>query len=112
MTPGTTDIPISRGGRWSFTFAFVVTETDTPLDLTGLGPFVCEVKDIKADRVLVTPTVTSDYDATGLVTITMSPTQTRSLALGLVRLGLRDAQGNPYLEYTPEVAWFTPNIPS
>lgn len=109
MTPGDLDLPIYRGARWSFAFAFVVTATDTPLDLTGLGPFVCQIKDPRADRLLATATVTSDYDDTGIVTITLSATQTRALPLGKVRLGLRDAENNAYLEYMPEVKFFSPN---
>ena len=109
MTPGELNIPIYRGAKWSFAYAFVVVGTDTPLDLTGLGPFVCQVKDPRGDRVLATATVTSDYDATGIVTITLSSTQTRALPLGYVRMGLRDKEDNSYLEGTPEVKWFTPN---
>lgn len=113
MTPGEPqDVPIFRGARWSFDFLFVVVATDDPLDLSGLGPFVCEVKDVRADRILITPTVTSDYDATGVINITMTPEQTRSLPLGYVRIGLRDNFGNPFLEWMPEVKWFTPNPPA
>ena len=108
MTPGELNIPISRGAKWSFAFAFVVTDTDDPLDLTGLGPFVCEVKAINANRLLATATVTSDYDDTGIVTVTLSSAQTLALPLGKVRMGLRDALDNSYLEGTPEVVWFTP----
>ena len=112
MTPGEPqDVPIFRGARWSFDFLFVVTATDDPLDLTNLGPFVCEIKDLRADRVIVVPTVTSAYDDTGTINISMTPEQTRSLPLGNVRIGLRDYAGDPFLEWTPEVKWFTPNIP-
>lgn len=72
---------------------------------------MCEVKDLRADRVIVVPTVTSEYDDTGTITITMTPEQTRSLPLGNVRIGLRDYTGDPFLEWMPEVKWFTPNIP-
>lgn len=108
MTPGDLTIPISRGAKWSFAFAFVVESTGLPLDLTGLGPFVCEVKAINADRLLATATISSSYDATGIVTIILSMEQTYGLPLGKVRMGLRDAEGNAYLEGTPEVVWFTP----
>ena len=108
MTPGDLSIPIYRGARWSFAFKFVVVSTDDPLDLTGLGPFVCEIKDPRANRLLVTPTVTSDYDATGIITVTITPEDTLTLPLGNVRMGVRDVEGNSYLEGSPEVAWFTP----
>lgn len=110
MTPGApqTDLPISRGARWTFTFLLVETGTTDPVDLTGLGPFVCEIKDPRSDRVLATPTVTSDYDDTGRITITIEPEDTLALPLGKVRFGVRDAEFNPYIEYMPEVKWFTP----
>jgi hypothetical protein len=108
MTPGDLSIPIYRGARWSFAFRFVVVSTNDPLDLTGLGPFVCEIKDPRANRLLVTPTVTSDYDATGIITVTITPEDTLTLPLGNVRMGVRDVEGNSYLEGSPEVAWFTP----
>lgn len=108
MTPGDLSIPIYRGARWSFAFALVVVATDDPLDLTGLGPFVCEIKDPRANRLLATPTVTSDYDDTGIITITITPEQTLALPLGNVRMGVRDAEGNSYLEGSPLVDWFTP----
>jgi hypothetical protein len=111
MTPGDPELPIYRGAQWAFAFLFVVVATEDPLDLTGLGPFVCEIKDPRADRLLATATITSDYDATGTMTIVLTPDQTRALPVGPVRIGLRDAQGNPYLEWFPEVKWFTPNPP-
>lgn len=108
MTPGVLNIPISRRGKWSHAFALVVTATDTPVDLTGLGPFVCEVRSLRKDSLLATATVTSAYDATGVITITLTAAQTATLPLGKVRMGVRDSQDNPYMEGTPEVVWFTP----
>jgi hypothetical protein len=52
--------------------------------------------------------VTSDYDDTGLITVTIEPEDTLALPLGKVRFGVRDAEFNPYIEYMPEVKWFTP----
>lgn len=112
MTPGEPNLPIYRGARWAFTFRLVATDTDIPIDLTGLGPFVCEVKDPRADRVLATATIESDYDDTGIFTMSLTPAQTRALPLGVARMGVRDAEGDPFLEWTPEVTWFTPSIPS
>lgn len=108
MTPGELDIPIYKGSKWSFTFQFIQTANGNPVNLTGAGPFVCEVKKLREDQILATATVTSDYDATGTVTITLSTAQTGGLPIGKVRMGVRDANNNPYLEGTPEVKWFTP----
>jgi len=108
MTPGDLNVPIYRGARWSFAFTLVVVGTNDPLDLTGLGPFVCEIKDPRGNRLLATPTVTSDYDDTGVITITITPEDTLALPLGNVRMGVRDVDRNSYLEGMPEVSWFTP----
>lgn len=112
-TPGELkDVPIYRGAKWSFDFLILVEGTDTPVNLTGLGPFVCEVKDFQRDRVIATATITSNYDSTGLINVTLTPEQTRALPLGQVRMGMRDAEGNPFFEGSPEVLWFTPNPPT
>jgi len=108
MTPGTTDIPIFRGAKWTFRFTFEVVATGEPLDLTGMGPFVCEAKKINKDEVLATATVVSNYDDEGWVEITFSPAQTAEFPLGEIRVGLRDTDFNPLLEWVPEVKWFTP----
>lgn len=109
MTPGELNIPIYRGAKWQFAFQFMITDTETPMDLTGLGPFVCEIRDPRGDRLLATPTVTSDYDDNGTITITISSAQSIVLPLGKVRMGVRDALDNSYLEGMPEVKWFTPH---
>ena len=108
MTPGVLTVPISKGAKYNFTFNLVEPTTRDPIDLTGLGPFVCEVKSFAGNRLLVTATVTSAYDATGQITITMNAAQTATLPLGQVRMGVRDDDDEPYMEGTPEVVWFTP----
>jgi hypothetical protein len=110
MTPGELKIPISKGAKWSFAFRLVVKGTNTPIDLTGLGPFICEVKAFNADRLLATPTIESDYGPTGVITITMEAAVTATLPLGKVRMGVKDTEDNPYMEGNPEVVWFTPNV--
>jgi hypothetical protein len=109
MTPSELNIPIFRGSRW--TFRFYVEESEAPhdpVDLTGLGPFVCEVKDLRTDRILAVAEVTSNYDDEGWFEITLTPEQTITFQLGHVRMGVRDANSNPFMEGTPEVRWFTP----
>jgi hypothetical protein len=108
MIPGEPDLPIYRGAKWAFRFVLEVVETGEPVDLTGTGPFVCEIKDIKADRILVTPTIISNYDAEGWFEVVISPEQTKSLPLGEVRIGVRDADFEPFLEWVAKVKWFTP----
>ena len=47
----------------------------------------------------------------GEITILATPTQTETLNLGYVRIGLRDAVGNPYLAETVPVLFFSPPPP-
>ena len=109
MTPGVLNIPISKGAKWSFAFRLIQKGTNTPVDLTGLGPFVCEIRALHADRLLASPTVSSAYDNTGVITISMPAEVTATLPLGEVRMGVKDSEDNPYMEGTPEVVWFTPH---
>ena len=109
MTPGELDIPIFRGSRW--TFRFYVEQSAAPhdpVDLTGSGPFVCEVKDLRTGRLLAVAEVTSNYDDEGWFELTLTPEQTINLPLGNIHMGVCDVNNNPLMEGTPEVRWFTP----
>jgi hypothetical protein len=108
MTPSTQEIPIYRGARWEHTLIFRVKGTNALLDLTGLGPFVCEVKAAKEDDILVSATITSDYDAAGQMVLLLTASQTATLGLRAVTVGVRDSLGNPYLEWATTVRKFTP----
>jgi hypothetical protein len=112
MTPGIInpdDFPIYQGAKWSFVFALTQTSTGIPIDLTGLGPFVFELKRMTSDEPLVTGTAEVDPDPeTGLITLTLTAAQTDALALGKVRLGLRDALNNPYMVGELNVKYFPP----
>jgi hypothetical protein len=109
MTPGDLNIPIFRGARWTFRFYIEENvEPYAPVDLSGSGPFVCEVKDLRTGRLLATATVTSNYDEEGWFELTLEPEQTINFALGNVAMGVRDNNDNPVLEGTPEVRRFTP----
>lgn len=109
MTPGKLiNLPFFQGAKWSFAFRFVVTDTDTPLDLTGLGPFVCKVEAFATNTQLATAEIVSDYDNEGTITVTFTPAQTITFPLGEVGIGVRDAFGNPYLEGYCEVNKFAP----
>jgi hypothetical protein len=108
MTPGILDIPIYKGAKWEHVLSFKVKGTQTPVDLTGLSPFVLTASHPKKDLVLVTGTVTDTDLAAGEITILFSAEQTDSLDLGIVRIGLRDAANNPYLANPVCVEFFSP----
>jgi hypothetical protein len=44
MTPATTTLKIFRGSKWDNEIRFYQTGTTTPLNLTGLEPFVMEIR--------------------------------------------------------------------
>ena len=108
MTPGTFNIPIFKGAKWEFTFLFKVTGTSTPIDLTNLGPFVATLRNPKTRVILAQGTVTSAYDATGLVTVKFTAAQTINIPLGSVSFGVRDAVNNPYIQADIPVKFFAP----
>lgn len=54
MTPGTLDITLYRGSRFSETLEIVDTDTGLPFDLTSYGPFYGEVRAGEGSPVLVT----------------------------------------------------------
>lgn len=111
MTPGTTTLPFYRGAKWSHIFTFTQTDGGTAVDLTGLGPFVCEVERVDGGTTLGTATITSSYNSTGIMTIEFSASVTRTFPVGTgtVRLGLRDALNNPYLIGVLDVVKFAPD---
>lgn len=108
MTPADFTIPFYQGAKWEFTFAFTDTATGDPLDLTGLGPFVLQVKNATETIDLATATAVSDYDATGLVTFSFTAVQTLTFPIGFVRVGVRDALNSPYMQGRADVLRFTP----
>ena len=109
MTPGKFIIPFFKGAKWEHTFRFLVTGTATPVNLTGLGPFVMEVKNLSDSTVLATATATSAYDATGEVVFSLIAAQTLTFPIGRVKVGIRDNLNNPYAQGRPDVLEFTPD---
>ena len=112
MTPHTltqSELPIYQGAKWSHTISFVQTGTTTPVDLTGLTPLVCEIRNASNGKLLASPTVTCATPSNGQVTVALTAAQTNALPLGVVRMGLRDAANNPYFEGESIVKTFTPD---
>lgn len=105
MTPGTIDVAVFKGAKFEYEFAFFDDETGDPLDLTGLGPFVATFTQGENS---FDATVTSDYDNTGLVLISVDASITKDLVLGTIHFGVRDNENNPYIESILNVKRFTP----
>ena len=112
MTPANLskqDLPIFKGAQWSHTFTFYQAGTQTPVNLTGLAPFVCSVKRTNSDTLLANASVVIDDPLTGSILITLTAEQTDEFRVDAVRLGIRDAVNNPYAEGTIAVENFTPD---
>jgi hypothetical protein len=113
MTPATLspdDLPIYKGAQWAHTFSLKQTGTNTPVDLTGLGPFVLTVKRPSNDSVLVQGTVAFVGSATlGQLSVLLTAAQTDLCPIGTVRIGLRDRVNNPYVEGVCNVRFFAPD---
>jgi hypothetical protein len=110
MTPANHNFDIFKGAKWGHTLTLKVSGTQTPVDLTGLGPFVLTVKHPTRDEVLFNATVTSDYDDTGILAVAISSTQSDTLTIGTKpRYGLRDAENNPYMTGLLNVKYFAPD---
>jgi hypothetical protein len=110
MTPAVFNFDIYKGAKWEHTLTFKVSGTTTPINLSGLGPFVFTVTKPNTDTPIFDATITSNYDATGVMTVTIPSSLTDSLFVSQqVRYGLRDAQNNPYMVGVLTVKYFSPN---
>ena len=110
MTPGTLTVPFYRGARYAHRLTLTNTSDGSPLDLTGLGPFVFTVKNARNGIVIANATVASDYDATGVIDVEILAAVTDRFPLGedSVTVGMRDNDNNPYIQSTVDVLPFTP----
>jgi hypothetical protein len=111
MTPGTFTAPIYKGAKYEHLLTFRDAATGSPIDLTGLNPFVFTVSHPSRDTSLATGTVTNTDLEGGRITITLTPETTDALDLGTVRIGIRDNEGNPYIASTIDVLFFAPPPP-
>lgn len=105
MTPGNIDLPFYKGAKFEYEFSFFDDETGLPLDLTGLGPFVAS---FDYDSTTFDATVTSDYDDTGIITVSVLASITKDVPLGTIRFGIRDNLNNLYIESVLNVKYCTP----
>lgn len=108
-TPAVTaPFAVYRGAKFEHLLTVLQKGTDTPVNLTGLSPFVCEFVHPTKDTVLTTLTVTNTDLADGEITVTATAAQTEVLpaGIGAVRIRLKDAQDNPYIAATIPVESF------
>jgi hypothetical protein len=109
MTPANKNFDIYKGAKWEHTFTLKSSGTNTPLDLTGLGPFVFTVKKPRKDESLFNATITSLYNSTGVVKVTITSTNSDSLIVGTqYPYGMRDALDNPYMVGFLDTKYFAP----
>lgn len=115
MTPATTTLKIFRGAKWDHEIHFLQTGTDTPVNLTGLAPFVMEIRRKQGSALLLSLTYTAVSLANGQIRFTATAAQTLSLPEPVspqqplfARYGIRDSQNNPYAEAIMEIHPFTP----
>lgn len=113
MTPGTlsTSLVINRGAKLQTRLVFM-QETDgveTPIDLTGLGPFRCEFRERPTMPLLFSATVAETDLPNGILDISALPDDTINLPIKKIHWGLIDAEENLLLE---DVAVVKPMTPS
>lgn len=111
MTPGTFNVPFYKGAKFEYLLTIREKGTGTPINLTGLAPFVFTISHPSRDKELITVTAANTNLAAGEITLTVPASSTDKLDLGPVRVGLRDVQGNPYLQSTVPVLFFSPPPP-
>lgn len=103
------DLTVYRGADWEFPMDLIDDETGDPLDLTGLGPFVCHFKKPNNETVIVSATVTSNYDATGTITVKLTAAQTLLIHGEQVRCGIRNVHNKLYADGLLPVKTATPD---
>lgn len=108
MKPGKLGAPVYKRAKFEHRLILKQKGTTTPLDLTGLGPFVATLNHPTQDKVIATGTITSDYDDTGVLTFSFTAAQTDLLKLGTCRFGLRDAVNNLYIQEEIPVLYASP----
>lgn len=98
MTPAKFDIVVYRGARVSYQFQITDVATNEPRDLTGLSPFVAQVRS-KAGGPLLLDFTVADTDLTnGTITMSATPEATSNLAINdQSRWGIMDSVGNYYI---------------
>ena len=104
MTPGTTTLSFYRGARWAKTFTVKQTGTDDPIDLSGYGPFVMEIRRRKEGALLLAPTyveidlvngqIAFEADAAGTDALPQPPGVIKPLT---AYFGIRDNNNNLYV---------------
>jgi hypothetical protein len=98
MTAGKHNIEIPRGGKFSEQLSFVATGTSTPINLTGLSPFVAHVRERSRGPLILALTVTDTNLSGGVLTITADAADTEDLRLCNAYWDLLDADGNRYVK--------------
>lgn len=97
-----------RGAKFSMRFSCFAADKVTPLNLTGLGPFVMEVRRRSRAPLLLSLTFTATNLAQGKFQFVAESGQTDTLPIGQARYGIRDALDNLYAEGIMDISAATP----
>jgi hypothetical protein len=108
MTP---ELSIYKGAQYQHLLTFRERATGATLNLTGLAPFIFTISHPSRDEELISVTAANTNLAAGEITIIVPASSTDRLRLGPVRVGLRDVQGNPYIQSMVPVLFFSPPPP-
>lgn len=113
-TPADTPLTFYRGAAWGHIFSFFQEGTDTPVDLTGLGPFVLEVRKEQDGPLLLSATYSAIDLVNGQIQLTATATQTLALPKPVsprnpvvLRYAIRDGTNAAYAEAPAYVYPFT-----
>lgn len=101
------DLVIYRDGRFSHEFEFVsVDEGDeeSPLNLTAMGPFVCQVRHASRDIIICDLDVTELDLLNGRINVSIEASETSLLIPGRYYWSLASAQGYVLMQGRVEVA--------
>lgn len=107
MTPGTRNITIYRGAAFHELLSFQQPD-GTAVDLTGLSPFVAEIRKSSRAPLILALTVTDTDLENGKITLSATSSETDDLELDDYAWGLIDNADNLYVFGSVTV---TPMIP-
>ena len=96
MLPGTHNITIYRGASYGETLDFIQPD-GSPVDLTGLSPFLAEIRVGSRQPLVLALTVTDVDLENGKIRLSAEYTDTEALALETYRWGLLDNQKNLFV---------------
>jgi hypothetical protein len=109
MTPSNQALKMNRGARLALRFSCFAADSETPLDLSGLGPFVMEIRRRSRAPLLLSPTFVEVDMTQGIFEFISEAEDTSILPVCQARYGIRDALDNLYADGIMDILPATPN---